>query len=170
MEVKQALDGINVLDFTLGPAGSLVTKGIDAFVLAPDNIVYSAFESVVRAAQSKKIPIFVSDVERLKDGALGAYGYDYTSSGIQAAHLVNRVLKGENPAHIPLERYQKLTFGLNLEVAKERGMSIPPDLIAKATLLHGDAPKATPPKRLALFLFSDHLLLKTLAEGVMDEL
>ena len=151
-------------------AVSLVTKGIDAFVLAPDNIVYSAFESVVRAAQSKKIPIFISDVERLKDGALGAYGYDYTGSGIQAAHLVNRVLKGENPAHIPFESYRKLTFGLNLEVAKEMGMTIPPELIAKATLLHGVAEKATPPKRLALFLFSDHMLLKTLAEGVMDQL
>jgi ABC-type uncharacterized transport system substrate-binding protein len=119
-------------------AVSLVTKRIDAFVLAPDNIVYSAFESVVKAAQSKKIPIFISDVERLKDGALGAYGYDYTSSGIQAAHLVDRVLKGENPAQVPFERYQKLTFGLNLEVAKETGIPIPPDLIAKATLLHGD--------------------------------
>jgi putative ABC transport system permease protein len=151
-------------------AVSLVTKGIDAFVLTPDNIVYSAFESVVKAAQPKKIPIFISDVERLKDGALAAYGYDYTSSGIQAAHLVTRVLKGEKPAHIPFEKYQKLTFGLNLDVAKEIGMTLPPDLVAKATLIGGDMAKGTSPKRLALFLFSHNLILQISAQGLMDEL
>jgi len=98
-------------------AASLVNKGIDAFVLSPDNIVYSAFESIVKAAASKKIPIFISDVERIEDGALGAYGYDYTTSGIQAAHLVDRVLKGENPGDIPFERYSKITFGLNVKSA-----------------------------------------------------
>ena len=98
-----------------------MNKGIDAFVLPPDNIVYSAFESIVKVAQPKKIPIFISDVERIEDGAMGAYGYDYTTSGIQAAHLVGCVLKGENPGDIPFERYSKITFGLNLKVAEEIG-------------------------------------------------
>lgn len=118
-------------------AAYLVNKGIDAFVLPPDNIVYSAFESIVKVAQPKKIPIFISDVERIEDGAMGAYGYDYTISGIQAAHLVDRVLKGENPGDIPFERYSKITFGLNLKVAEEIGITIPPDLINRATKIYG---------------------------------
>ena len=118
-------------------AASLVNKGIDAFVLAPDNIVYSAFESIVKAAQPRKIPIFISDVERIEDGAMAAYGYDYTTSGIQAAHLVDRVLKGENPGDIPFERYRKITFGLNLKVAGDIGITIPPDLIDNATMIYG---------------------------------
>jgi putative ABC transport system permease protein len=118
-------------------AASVVNKGIDAFVLSPDNIVYSAFESIVKAAQPKKIPIFISDVERIEDGAMAAYGYDYTTSGIQAAHLVDRVLKGENPGDIPFERYSKITFGLNLKVAEDIGITIPPDLIEKATKIFG---------------------------------
>jgi putative ABC transport system permease protein len=118
-------------------AASLVNKGIDAFVLSPDNIVYSAFESIVKAAQPKKIPIFISDVERIEDGAMAAYGYDYTTSGIQAAHLVDRVLKGENPGGIPFERYRKITFGLNLKVAEDIGITIPPDLIDRATKIFG---------------------------------
>lgn len=123
-------------------AVSLVNKGINAFVLVPDNIVYSAFESVVKAAAIKKMPIFINDVERLKDGALGAYGYDYTLSGIQAAHLVDRIIKGESPSHIPFERYSKATFGLNMNVARDFGITIPPDLIAKATIIHDDLKKA----------------------------
>lgn len=114
-------------------AASLVQKGIHAFVLAPDNIVYSAFDAVVKAAKSKNIPIFMSDVERLKDGALAVLGYDYTTSGIQAARLVDRILKGEDPGRIPFERYEKLTLGINLDVAAQTGITIPPEVIAEAT-------------------------------------
>lgn len=117
---------------------SLLQKGINAFVLAPDNTVYSAFDSVVKAAKSKKIPIFLSDVERFADGALAAKGYDYTSSGIQAAHLADRVLKGEKPRDIPFERYKKLTFGLNAVVAAELGLTVPPEIVNQATKIHGD--------------------------------
>lgn len=113
---------------------SLTQKNIDGFVLIPDNTVYAAFDSVVKAAASKKIPIFMSDVERLADGALFVLGYDYTSSGIQAAHLVDRILKGENPKDIPFERYSKLTRGINLKVAKELGIVIPPEITANATV------------------------------------
>ncbi|MDY6971402.1 MAG: ABC transporter substrate binding protein [Thermodesulfobacteriota bacterium] len=164
-------------------AVSLVEKKIDAFVLSPDNTVYSAFESVVKSARSKKIPIFLSDVERLQDGALGAYGYDYSISGIQAARLVDRVLKGESPGDIPFERYRKVTFGLNLDIAREIGIDIPPDLLKEATFVHVDGTgrsnettgdrmmvKDSVPKRLALFLFSDTYILELTAEGVIDEL
>ncbi len=94
-------------------------------MLAPDNIVYSAFESIVKAAEARKIPIFLSDTERLKDGALGMYGYDYTSSGIHAAHMVDRIIKGENPANMPFEQYKKITVGINLDVARELGITVP---------------------------------------------
>jgi len=149
-------------------AVSLVVKGIDAFVLSPDNIVYSAFESVVKAAESKKLPIFISDVERLEDGALGAYGYDYTNSGIQAAHFVDRVLKGEDPGTIPFERYRKITFGLNLEVAKNIGIEIPSDLLSKATkILRAQGTEKE--KKIALFLFNDQYTINLVANGIMDE-
>ncbi len=149
---------------------SLTNKGIDAFVLVPDHIVFSAFESVVKAARTRKIPIFMSDVERLKDGALAVYGYDYSSSGVQAAHLVDRVVRGETIASIPFEKYSKATFGINMEVAKEIGIVVPPELLSRATSVYKGTKEDRSPKRLALFLFSDNILLKTTADGVMDEL
>jgi len=118
-------------------AVSLVQKEIDAFVLSPDNIVYSAFDAVLKAAQAKHIPIFMGDVERLNDGALAVLGYDYTTSGIQAARLVDRILKGESPARIPFEKYKKLTIGINLDAAEQAGITIPQDVRAKATLVVG---------------------------------
>lgn len=125
-------------------AVSLVQKGIDAFVLSPDNIVYSAFESVVKAAQHRKTPIFMSDVERLQDGALAVLGYDYTSSGEQAAVLIDRILKGENPADIPFEKYKKLTMGINFDVARQAGISIPAEVRAQANRLVGQGAEALP--------------------------
>jgi ABC-type uncharacterized transport system substrate-binding protein len=123
-------------------------------------------------------------VERLADGALLALGYDYTSSGPQAARLVDRILKGENPRDIPFERYSRLTVGLNLEVAAQLGLTIPPELLARATQIYpppagaagapppqpGPDPTASRPQRLAIFQFSDNQLLMEVRQGILDEL
>lgn len=151
-------------------AQALTQQGIDAFVLAPDNIVFSALDSIIKAANDRKIPVIISDVERLKDGALAACGYDYNQSGIQAAHLVDRIIKGENPAHIPFEHYRKLTIGLNPDVARKLGITLPPALLSQATLISGITKKEERAKRLALFIFSDSYLLEVTAKGVGDEL
>lgn len=151
-------------------AQSLTQQGIDAFVLAPDNIVFSALEAVVKAADAKKIPIIMSDVERLGDGPLAACGYDYTQSGVQAAHLVDRIIKGESPAHIPFEKYKKLTLAVNPEVAKKLGITLTPTLLSKVTLFSGKAKHDARSRRLALFVFSDSKVLEMTTKGALDEL
>jgi putative ABC transport system permease protein len=115
-------------------AQSLAQQSVDMFALVPDNLVYSALDSVINVSESRHIPLFVTDVERLADGALCALGYDYTSSGIQTAHIVDRILKGEKPASIPFERYSRLTIGVNLKTARKMGISIPAELMNRATL------------------------------------
>ncbi|MCX5813400.1 MAG: substrate-binding domain-containing protein [Proteobacteria bacterium] len=150
-------------------ATSLVTKGIDAFVLTSDNIVFSAFESIVKASETKKIPIFISDVERLKDGALGACGYDYSLSGIQAARIADRIIKGEKPVDIPFEKYSKITKGINLDISKKLGITIPQKILSEATMVGDKIKNDIRPKRLALFVFSDSYVLKISIDGIMDE-
>jgi len=149
---------------------ALTGQSIDAFVLVTDNIVFSALESVIKAADARRIPVILSDVERLGAGALAACGYDYTQSGAQAARLVGRILKGESPARIPFERYRKLTVGYNPDVAKKLGINLPQALRSFATPMTGGAKKDASPKRLALFVFSDSTLLERTARGIQDEL
>ncbi|MBP1749016.1 MAG: hypothetical protein H6Q52_1555, partial [Deltaproteobacteria bacterium] len=163
-------------------ARSLVQKGIDAFVQPTDNIVFSAFDSVVKAANSKKVPIIYTDVSNAESGALVVYGYTYETSGRQAASLADRIIKGEKPAGIPFEQYKEMVLGINLKVAKEFGIKIPGDVIDRATLVideHGrrrekgkGAPDAPRPaaKRIALLQFTDNLILDTAAKGVVDGL
>jgi len=163
---------------------SLVHKGINAFVLPTDNIVYSAFDSVVKAARQKKVPIIFNDVDHPEGGALVVFGYTYETSGKQAANLVHRILKGEKPSGIPFERYRETVLGINLKVAKEIGIVIPKEILEEATVIvdeegnkhqRGGGPAGkTPPgdgtKRLALFQFTDNVILDTCAKGVLDGL
>lgn len=161
---------------------SLVSQKVDVLVLPTDNIIYSAFDAVVAAARTKQVPIVMGDVERLADGAMMALGYDYTSSGQQAAGLVHRILQGENPRDIPFEQYRRLTIGFNLDVARQLGVQIPPDVLAQANVVLPRLPSAGPTaqarkstadtknKRLAVFLFNDNKLVMESYKGVQDEL
>jgi len=161
-------------------ASSLAEKDIDIFVLPPDNIVFSAFDSIVKVGNSKKIPVFINDIERIQDGALIAYGYDFRLSGIQCAHLVDRILKGENPSTIPFEVFKKIDLALNLKVAKELNKKIPEELLSKATIIVDENGKVTKKdevtygsrnqKKLALFWFNDNKLMMAVRDGVKAEL
>ncbi len=152
-------------------AASLVQKGVDAFVLTPDNTVYSALESVVKAAKPRRIPILVSDVERLGDGAIAAYGYDYSISGIQAAHLVDRIVKGESPASIPFERYSRVTFGLNLAIAREYDIKIPPALLEQTTTVIGvESASGAKKPSIGIVQFSQEPNVAVCKEGILAAL
>jgi len=123
----------------LQAAQSLASKDIKAFILINDLTVFDALESVVKISRQKKIPIFSNDAERLSDGVLLVYGYEYYVSGMQAAHLVDRILKGESPAKIPFEKYKIITYGVNYDIAKEFGIIIPGSIrkAAGASVING---------------------------------
>lgn len=191
----KAHDGVTLVGTTIAnsseiyqAAVSLAVKGIDTFILPPDNTVYSAFDSVVKAAKAKKIPIMLNDTARLADGALLTYGHDFTISGIQAAHLVDRVLKGENPGKIPFERYKKTVLGLNEKTADELGIKIPSEIMSRVTrivkkdgtvikkdgnrIMHVSAKShdLEKEKKLAVFMFNNNQLMIGAADGLINEL
>ena len=112
-------------------AAMLLAPKIDAFVLVPDVIVFEAFNAIVSTAKKQKIPIFSSDIEKLKEGAFVVYGFTYAQSGIQGAELVQRVLRGERG--IPFEQYKKMVFGVNLDVARDLGIAVPESVLTEAT-------------------------------------
>ncbi len=109
-------------------AVSLVNKGIDIFFLVPDIYVFAAFESVYKAALKGKIPIVGGDVESLPRGALVVYGYEYAINGHQAAEMVDRIIRKEDPAGIPFQRNRQAVLGLNLDVAEKIGVIFPEEL------------------------------------------
>jgi len=150
---------------------ALVQKGVNVFILPPDHTVYAAFQSVVKAAKAKAIPIFVSDTELLKKGALVAIGYDYAVSGRQTARLADRVLKGESPAAIAFEKYEKLTFGINAGVARELKITVPDEVLRQATeVLDGGAAAPGEKQRIGIVQFALEPNVELCKEGISKAL
>jgi len=161
-------------------AQSLASKNICAFFLINDLTVFDAMESVVMVSKAHKMPIFASDADCLPRGAFLVYGYEYYVSGVQAARLADRIIKGESPANIPYERYAHAFLGVNKDLAKQYRISLPDSLIsrAEATVTNGIYTKKAfklpfhgatdKPARIALFQYAHNLTLDRTMEGFRD--
>lgn len=169
MEAGIVSSSAEVYDQALALAG----RDIDAFVLPPDNTVFSSLEAVEKAADQFHIPIFLSELARLEGGIVGAVGYDYRSSGIQAAHLAHRILgKGQNPKDIPFQRYTGLHWGVNLDKAAELGIEIPKKVMKHAELVvkNGKEEDRRRLTRIGIVQFATEPNVEKAKQGLVDAL
>ena len=67
-----------------------------------------------------------------RDGGLMSYGADRRESFERATALVDRIFKGAKPADLPVEQPTKFEFIVNLKSAKQIGLTIPPNVLARA--------------------------------------
>lgn len=80
----------------------------------------------------KQIPTMFDSAFWPERGAVASYGQDYYESGRQSARLVDKILKGQKPADIPVEVNSKIEFVINLKAAKAMGLTLAPEVLFQA--------------------------------------
>jgi putative ABC transport system substrate-binding protein len=118
-ELNAALDALKVGEF-------------DAYLYMPDAMVVSQSQRVVDVARTKKLPTMFHDQVVVARGGLASYGQSYYEIGWRAAKYVQHVLAGKPPAELRVETIEDVELAFNLTTAKQIGVTIPPNVLARA--------------------------------------
>jgi putative ABC transport system substrate-binding protein len=104
----------------------------DALIVQQTATFNAYIKEIVDLALDVRLPSVHENREYVRAGGLIAYGVDIFASGQRAAYYVDRILKGTNPADLPVEQPTKFVLALNLKCAKTLGVTVPPALLATA--------------------------------------
>jgi putative tryptophan/tyrosine transport system substrate-binding protein len=139
MELAAAAFGVQLqfLDI-LGPkdietAFRAAGKGrVDAVLILRSPVLNSHRTQVVDLAAKNRLPATYPQSEFVEAGGLMSYGVSQNDLTRRAATYVDKILKGAKPADLPVEQPKKFEFIINLKAAKQIGLTIPPNVLARA--------------------------------------
>ena len=102
-------------------------------VLVLTGLVFNSHRTqVVELAVKSRLPVIYISTEFVEDGGLMSYGVSQNDLARRAATYVDRILKGAKPADLPVEQPTKFELVINLKAAKQIGLTIPPNVLARA--------------------------------------
>jgi putative tryptophan/tyrosine transport system substrate-binding protein len=87
---------------------------------------------VVELATKSRLPAIYASVNYVENGGMMSYAQNIAADGRDASRLVDKLLRGAKPADIPVEQPTRFEFVINLQTAKQIGLKIPPDVLARA--------------------------------------
>ena len=145
-EMKEVLPAAaRALKLTLQPWEVRASDGFDKVFVAmakqrPDGLyalggplMIANRKRIVDFALKNRLPSTDGGRAVVEAGGLMFYGADLADSYKRVAYYVDKILKGAKPADLPVEQPTKFEFVINLKTAKQIGVTIPPDLLARAT-------------------------------------
>jgi putative tryptophan/tyrosine transport system substrate-binding protein len=103
----------------------LSAESVDGVVVIPDQTVIEHSRRIAELAQSARLPTAFQRRENVDAGGLFSYGADLNNQFRQAAFYVDRILKGEKPAELPVMQPTKFELVINLKTAKALGLTVP---------------------------------------------
>jgi putative ABC transport system substrate-binding protein len=128
------LEGVEVRRLhDLEPAFGATTRGkAQALVAFDDALFYVHRSRIVALAAANQLPTLLGFREFPEAGGLMSYGASVPDLFRRAAAYVDKILKGANPAELPIEQPTKFELVINLKTATALGLTIPPALLARA--------------------------------------
>jgi putative ABC transport system substrate-binding protein len=117
----------------LDQALNALTKGrTGALIVQADAMLYGQRPKIMSLALKNRLPTIYSFSRYVEEGGLMSYGPSYITMFRRAATYVDKILKGAKPADLPVEQPMKFEFVINLKTAKAIGLTIPPNVLARA--------------------------------------
>jgi putative tryptophan/tyrosine transport system substrate-binding protein len=104
----------------------------DAIVVLAGPVLLSHRTQIAESAVKSRIPVTYQASEYVEAGGLMSYGVTIADLHRRAATYVDRILKGAKPSQLPVEQPTKFELIINLKAAKQIGLTIPPNVLARA--------------------------------------
>jgi putative tryptophan/tyrosine transport system substrate-binding protein len=104
----------------------------DAVLLLQSPIFNSHRVQIAELAATSRMPSVYPASQYVEDGGLMSYGVNIRDLDRRAAYFVDKILKGAKPAELPVEQPTKFELMINLKAAKQIGLTIPPNVLARA--------------------------------------
>jgi putative ABC transport system substrate-binding protein len=117
------------LDRAITSAGRQPSSGL---IFLPDSFFASRRETVVALVSKQNLPAIYADAAFVRSSGLIAFGVDRVDLFHRAAAYVDRILKGDKPADLPVQMPTKFELVINLRTAKLLGLDVPATLLARA--------------------------------------
>jgi putative tryptophan/tyrosine transport system substrate-binding protein len=111
---------------------SASTQRVDAVATAPDSMIFNSRSRLAELALKYRLPYMGANLDAATAGALLAYGPNHADIFRHSAAVVDKIIKGEKPADIPIQQPVMFNLRLNLQTARKLGLGIPPLLLARA--------------------------------------
>ena len=110
----------------------VTTQGTRALVVLGDPVFISYRTKIAELAVKRRLPAVSGTSDHVQAGGLMAYGPSFPEMYRRTAYYVDRILKGTKPADLPVEQPTKFELVINLKTAKQIGLTIPPNVLARA--------------------------------------
>ena len=105
---------------------------VDGVFPGSPNLTFKFSALMIRLAADKRLPIAALRTEWAEKGALFSYAHDVAAVGPLAARYIDRILKGAKPSDLPVQEPSRYDLVINLKAAKQIGLTIPPNVLARA--------------------------------------
>jgi putative tryptophan/tyrosine transport system substrate-binding protein len=112
-----------------------VRNGANAVIVEPEPIFTVDRRAVAALALKHRLPLMSGDLRLVEAGALAAYSPDFVAQYARAAFYVDRILRGANPADLPVELPTAFSFALNMKTAAALSLALPESVVIQADRL-----------------------------------
>jgi putative ABC transport system substrate-binding protein len=115
-----------------GAFSAMIHQRPDALFVITDPLTTSNRKQLFELATKNRLPAMYENSSYVDDGGLMAYGPSQSETLQQALQHVDKILRGTKPSELPIEQPTKFEFAINLKAAKQIGLTIPPNVLARA--------------------------------------